>query len=171
MVFAKPTSWGAGLGLFVKEDLVENSFPGLLVKIHKVLCIRPGVFLTTYGGLLCYIEDWKKQKLQAEGLPEDRWCYAFQIHPLFLLDAFDYPAKGTDMAHFANHTTQLKCNAKLKVYFPGGHFLPGICTVKAIPLGSEVLVHYSKYFDTFFPILPSADSISSSTSDEDFCLL
>ncbi len=87
---------------------------------------------------------------------------------MFLIDAFDYPLDGLDMAHYANHTSQMKCNAKLTLYCHG-HFLPGIVTLKPIPLGSEVLVHYSQHFNDVFEILPCADTVSfSSSSDDDF---
>lgn len=94
---------------------------------------------------------------------------AFKIHPLFLLDAFSLSDFSADLAHFANHTAQTKCNAKLTLFF-NGHFIPGITTLKEIKLGSEVLVHYSPLFNQLFEILPSADTISISSDDDDFQL-
>jgi len=167
LVNVKLTSWGGGRGLFVREDLKETDFGSVLTRVHRVLCVREGVVLTTYGGVLHYKEDWKKEKKMEKGEKDERWQYALAIHSLFLLDAYDYPAEGLDMAHYANHTSQLKCNARLALHYLG-HFLPCIITLKNIPLGSEVLVHYSTRYNDLFPDLPCAETVSVSTSDEEF---
>ena len=168
VVVKKSTLWGAGRGLFIDSDLKEEDCPSFLVRIGRRLCVRKDVFLTTYGGVLWLTADWQKEKRKKGGMPEERWGMALSIHSLFLIDAFDYPLDGLDKAHFANHTAQMKCNAKLTLSCYG-HFLPGIVTLKPIPLGSEVLVHYSKHFDDVFEALPCADTVSSfSSSDEDF---
>lgn len=154
-----------GRGLFVVyNDKYKDNYK---FKNNSIF-LKKNIEVTTYGGKIWYIDDWRKRKHAILSKIDDRkqFNYSLQVSDFFLIDAWDFPSDKKDCGHLINHTQADKANTKFFIQHKN-YLHPHIKTIDEIEVNSELKIHYSDYFDDLF-YYSSSDECNCETSDSDY---
>jgi hypothetical protein len=150
--------WGRGVYFDMKNIsiLPEECKKDKNGTIH----LKKNTIIGTYGGMIRDIDDWKKEKLEysksksKDKIP-DKFEYSYKYKRLnYVIDAWYYPEDGNDIGHLINHSNESNVNCKYKtIIIKRNNILKPVVvaeTIVDIPLGHQLLVYYSQYYDDIF---------------------